>query len=197
MANTLWTADTVMYDGVSMDRAYSGSTLIWCKTCPVVVVGFEKVNQGVDIVKGQDYVFRDERGYHYLNATGGTSSSFSGARVFHADDNYPPVYEDLCEGYVTDTGMAFGLHMGGTANRLDYSFYFGEKKSLATAVQKDLSTPQITYWKYGLVMHSSYIFVHYNSGGREEVGFKKGPIKISNTIYTPLFLYRVVYGYQT
>ena len=34
----LWTADTVEYRGVSMDAAYSGSTLIWYKDTPVNAV---------------------------------------------------------------------------------------------------------------------------------------------------------------
>lgn len=58
----IWTADTVMYDGVSMDRAYSGSTLIWCKTCPMVITGYTLVTQGETLLGGEKYVIRNNVG---------------------------------------------------------------------------------------------------------------------------------------
>ena len=42
----LWTADTVMYRGVSMDAAYSGSTLIWRKTITGDYLTVEVVSGG-------------------------------------------------------------------------------------------------------------------------------------------------------
>ena len=143
---TLWTADTVMYDGVSMDRAYSGDTLIWCKSCPKVLCGYEMVHQGETLRAGEDYIigYRSvSDGDGYLT-TGMTMRYVSGlyddALILHCDKDYPAVYESLCEGYVTDLGAAFGIAMGNTGNRHhDYTLVINpnNKRSLSTYIGYD------------------------------------------------------------
>ncbi len=193
MATYLWTADTVMYDGVSMDRAYSGDTLIWCKTCPTQIVGLEEVYAGTGIVKGQDYVIgnRNDGGW-WLMSDGKCSGVLQYAMVLHADDNYPPVFHDECMGYVTDLGMAFGLRMGGTTPTfMDYGYTFGAKTRFGSYIKSGSTT--IVYGNYNMMN-----YYHYSptaGGTRNNTGFKFNGSSTGSS-YTDMRLYRIIYGYQ-
>ena len=98
-----------MYHDVSMDKAYSGSTLIWCRTCPMRA-RLVFVKQGDPILKDTDYVIADGNLDNYLQANN-TMGVASTARKFRTDTDYPAVYESLCQGYVTDIGAAFGIRV--------------------------------------------------------------------------------------
>lgn len=186
-----------MYDGVSMDRAYSGSTLIWCKNCPAYTT-FVKVYQGEPIIKGTDYVIGDSHPYNFLHPDF-TMGSATGCLVFHADDNYPAVYESLCEGYVTDLGAAFGISIGNTGNRHhDRTLIINpnNKQSLSAYIGYDWKNPHnpdrnvIMKGEYGL--QSYYLYtpnVTYN-----DVGYNLFPLN-TGTAYDKLYLYRVDYIY--
>lgn len=197
----IWTADTVMYDGVSMDRAYSGDTLIWCKTCPIIVCGTELVHQGEPIMKGEDYVIgnKDDGGW-WLGTDGLGTSSLSSAKVFHADNNYPAVYEGLCEGYVTDLGAAFGLEKTMTPGRdIDYGYQFSNQKtSLSTFIGYDYQNLHNT--AKDIIMVGSYMMQSYYlyTPNRifNEIGFELLPGN-STSSYTTMRLYRIKYCYQT
>lgn len=186
-----------MYDGVSMDRAYSGSTLIWCKNCPgtPVVCGFERVHTGSGIIGGEDYLF----------TTSDSPQVTQDSIIKHADRDYPLVYESECDGYVTDLGGAFGLHMSSGPspnNRLDHGYYFGAKQPLATYINDDRNVVHtLNYYKYDLVMCGQYIMSSYyvydpGRGPIVDQGFKLGPIRSDQTVFRPFRVYRIIYCYQ-
>lgn len=181
-----------------MDRAYSGDTLIWCKTCPVVRSWGDVVLQDEGIVAGEDYII----GYKTYDAsayltTGGTMNSvgiiYDDALILHADANYPPIFHSECDGYVTDLGGSFGLHRNNTPGRmLDYGFYFGTKEPLATFIAYDWSLyrPAMNV----IITPGRYIMQCYQ-GERKEVGFDFSPGK-ENYPWMTLRLYHVKYSYQ-
>jgi len=193
-----------MYDGVSMDRAYSGSTLIWCKNCPVYASMGEQVYQGESLIKGEDYVI----GFKGLYSGGllTTAKTVNYTRtiqadtwIFHCDDNYPAVYESLCEGYVTDLGAAFGLYAGSEGNRHhDRTLQCdpNNKRSLSTYIGYDWHAAHnpdrevIMIGQYGLQAYYLYTPNQiYN-----DVGFNLFPLN-TGTSYQTLHLYHVNYHY--
>lgn len=201
----LWTADTVMYNGISMDRAYSGSTLIWCKTCPTYM-RLVQVNQGETIEAGQEYVFAASNGGGYnpwsytLQTDGSLGRLDSHPRIFVADQDYPAVYEGVCEGFVTDVGAAFGLYVSNESGRMvDKKYGFTSNKvSLSSYVGVDRSSSYRAY-KNNLVMNDNYAFCAYMApyGMSDDVGFELIPLLIERSRWVPMYLYRIEYAYST
>lgn len=200
----IWTADTVMYDGISMDRAYSGSTLIWCKTCPVVRCGLELVGQGDTLLAGQDYIIgftNDGGGYMTTSYTVSyTSSIGNDALILRCDKDYPAVYDGLCEGYVTDLGAAFGIYMKSTGNRhhdREFAINSSNRTSLSAYIGHDW---QSTNPDRNVIMSGNYglqaYYLYTPSRTYNDVGFDLFPLN-TGTAYQTLRLYRINYCYQS
>ena len=187
----IWTADTVMYHDVSMDRAYSGSTLIWCKNCPIVPQ-LTEVRQGEPITKGTTYVIGNANSWNFLQPDYSTGS-LSSAWNFVADADYPAVYESLCEGYVTDLGAAFGIAMGntGTGSRYALVINSNNKQSLSAYIGYDWKTP--AHPDRNVIMKNDYGLTAFH-GTRDSVYFDLFPLPTS-TSYETMYFYRIDYIY--
>lgn len=169
----LWTADTVMYRGVSMDAAYSGSTLIWKKQVPIngtLVTDMSQIDSASTYVLV--YPINDTTGYIGLRSGLKTTTALTHMYVSEVS-----LSGDTLDGYTTDDVLKLKIssrysyddgwyHLKDVST--DYYLAYYDDVGVVSITRPYLSQEAIVHYKDMIFQITKSVY-HHSSGHIEDL----------------------------